>query len=1536
MTVTDQQEQILNALRDARLKLAAHERAREEKVAVIGMAGRFPGADDLEQFWRMLAEGRSGIRSVSDDELRAAGVDPALFQRPDYVRAWAGIAEADAFDADFFGYAPREAEILDPQHRVFLECAWHALEDAGYDSARYGGRVGVYAAAALNTYLINLYSHAQLRASTDTVQAVVGNVLGLMPTRVSYHLNLTGPSCGIQTGCSSSLVAVHTACRSLLAGECEMALAGGVTVGGEISPQGYPRRDGGIASPDGACRAFDADGRGTVFGQGVGIVVLKRLSAALADGDRILAVIRGSAVNNDGAGKVGLIAPSAAGQAAVIGEALKNAGIDAATLDYIEGHGTGTELGDPIEVAALNQVLRPAFAGSGRACRLGSVKTNLGHLDAAAGIAGLIKTVLALQYRSIPPSLNFKQASPNIDFGGGPLRVVTEATPWPETDHPRRAGVSSFGMGGTNAHVIVEEAPDSAPDYALPSRDWQLLPLSARTDSALWALERALRDSLGRPQAPPLADAAKTLQLGRRQLKKRTVLLAQAAADGELHFPEGGQRFEGDAGERGPLVFAFPGQGSQYPGMASRLYRGEPAFRQALDECAASAPAELGLLALMLGDRDDTAAEQRLRQTEYAQPALFAMEYALARLWQAWGVEADLLIGHSVGEYVAACLAGVFTLPDALRLVIRRGALMQQCRPGAMLAVALNETELREAMPAALDLAAVNGPAQCVVAGETADLQAFQAELERRGIACHRLGTSHAFHSRAMEPILAAFGEALSSVPMRAPQIDIVSNLDGRRLSPEQARDPAYWMRHLRRAVRFGDGLSTIFSDSAAVILEVGPGQTLTRLARTQATSGALLLASLADADEHRALAAALAQMWCRGVEVDWPAYGERRPGRRTSLPVYPFERKRYWIERNATLEAARDRNEAPDTAPAGPEDWFYHAGWRADSDEPAAAVSGTWVVFADADCRNRLEPHLAGVEIIWVYAGDGFAADRNHYTIAPDAESDYRRLGEALAASGCRVGQWLYAWPALADANADSELSRLLALLRTAAGRPALVSMLSVGAWRLAAAEKRAPVASALNGILQVAGQEYDGLHTRQIDLETGPAGLPGHDLALLSETLKQEIAETAVSLMLRAGVRWRREYRPLRLPSVEADSSLLRRNGVYLICGDLADGLGMVFAKGLWRHWRARLLLVGDAGLPGRDAWEHWLATHGPLHPVTIMIRTLQGLAQEGADFGYVRADLREPAGLAKALAEAGTRVAEIEGVFHVEAMGDKSACALAAANAFEIERIFSSRVNVFRQLLAEPALNRCRFAMLQSSLSVAVGGQGFALYAAASAMLDALANGQRSDVAWFSAAWDAVDNNTFDGDAGGAAVGSELMAGALTPEQAWRAAERLLAQPRAGTILVTPRPLQPRLRQAFAARQALPLDTNVAATVHGRPALATAYRAPETETERLVAAAMGELLGIGQVGMDDDFFELGGHSLLAIQAVTRLRKEFGVELPMRALLFEARTPAGIAVVIERNRAEQATADEDLARLLAEVENLSAEEVQAQLQQD
>ena len=975
-----------------------------ESIAIIGMDGRFPGANDLEKFWENLKNGVESINRFTDEELSQKGVPAEVIEDPDYVKAGTLLENIELFDAKFFGYNPNEAKMTDPQHRWFLESAWKVFEDAGYNPETYPGPVGVFAGSSTNDY----GSHSPSQGHNTVVedyQKMIGGDKDYLTTRVSYKLNLKGPSFTLQTACSTSLVAVALACQNLLTYQCDMALAGGVSI---TLPQntGYYYQDGMILSPDGHCRAFDKNGKGIVPGRGVGLVLLKRLSEALEDEDHIYAVIKGSAINNDGSLKVGFTAPSVDGQAEVIATAQSFAEIDPTTISYVEAHGTGTPLGDPIEIAALTQVFGPSDKTY---CAIGSVKSNIGHLDAAAGVAGLIKATLALKHQQIPPSLNFETPNPEIQWEGSPFFVNSELVDWKEKDHPRRAGVSSFGIGGTNAHIVLEEAPPRA-ITSESKRPAHLFLLSAKSLRSLDMQTDQLAHYFQKSPAP-LGDIAYTLQNCRKHFETRRFFIGENLSHTLESLSHKTAIKTSDAGAiNRKIVFMFSGQGSQYANMAKGLYDHEPVFKQALDLCAELAKNHLDLdirdLLFVPEDQLEQASEQ-LKQTSITQPALFIVEYSLAQLWFHYGIKPEVMVGHSIGEYVAACLAEVLTLEDAIKLVCLRGRLMQNLPRGSMLAVPLPETELAPQLDENLSIAVLNGPNGCVVSGEDQHITNLHHNLATKDIDSTILKTSHAFHSVMMDPILDEFTEAVQSIPLNTPKIPFYSNVTGELITQEDACNPKYWARHLRHTVRFVDCVTNIAQGEPKVFLEVGPGKALTTFVKQNPSLSKdhWVLATTRhpkdNSHDYNFFLQAMGDLWLSGMDVEWAKMYQDEHRLKVQLPTYCFDGKKYWVGPAAdryltattTAIAAEPSLKLPDT-----NDWFYEPHWTVDSSQPtinAPETQGAWLIFADEmdigkalveKCRDH------GISAILVNRGSSFKSNGG-FEIDPNQEVHYHQL---------------------------------------------------------------------------------------------------------------------------------------------------------------------------------------------------------------------------------------------------------------------------------------------------------------------------------------------------------------------------------------------------------------------------------------------------------------------------------------------------------------------------------------------------------------
>ena len=1538
----------------------------ETDIAVIGMSGRYPKSKNLDEWWEHLRSGTELVSFFSEDELLAIGVPQEVLANDHYVRAGTVLEDAAMFDAKFFNYNPREAEIIDPQDRIFLEAAHEALEHAGYLSENYSGRIGVYAGESMNLYLLNnIYSNRSVVESVGGYQTMTGNDKDFLPTRVSYKLDLRGPSVNVQTACSTSLVAVHMALQSLLNGECDIAVAGGVSMQ-PPQGQGYMYQDEMILSPDGHCRTFDAKAKGTIAGTGVGIVILKRLVQALEDGDTIHAVIRGSAINNDGLRKVGYTAPSIEGQAEVIAEAQAMARISADTITYIEAHGTATPLGDPIEIAALTQAFR-ATTQKKNYCAIGSVKSNLGHTDAAAGVTGLLKTILQLKHGEIVPSLHFESPNPQIDFASSPFYVNTGLQEWNTNGFPRRAGVSSFGIGGTNSHVVVEEAPkvEASED---PGRRWQLLTLSAKTESALEQATDNLSTYLSSHDAN-LADVAYTQHVGRVGYEFRRVLVCRDGKEGsELLTKRESQRVwtgHTSSPER-TIVFMFTGQGSQHVGMGRDLYESELTFRTEIDRCAELLKPHVGCdirEVIFAAPGEEEAATGRLTQTALTQPALFIIEYALAKLWMEWGVRPAAMIGHSIGEYVAACLAEVMTLEDALRVVAMRGKLMQSLPSGSMLAVPLPESEVTPLLGTKLSLATVNAPQLCVVAGESEAIAELEEKFANSEVRCRRLHTSHAFHSAMMNEILAPFTEFMRRIPLHPPRIRYVSNVSGRWITDEEATDPRYWANHLRQTVRFSDGLKELLQDSRRVLLEVGPGQTLTALAKPQLgqtgrNSDTLVFSSMRHALEEKNDVAFMintfGRIWMNGGKVDWVGFHKHEKRRRIPIPTYPFERQRYWIESNRQNVEATNTSAVSTARKENVTDWFYVPSWKRSivPATPPLEDSGTWLIFSDQSGvgKNLVETLIQqNVEAIVVEAGEQFAAlNESNYKIDLSRSDDYKTLVNDLKQKGKSPNKVVHFWLVdSADATANSEqqdrgYNSLIYLTQALASEmmthPIRLGVVMTEVQEVTGEEKIAPAKAMALGACTVIPQEYANISCSRIDIT-----LPNTDAAKnrLTTQLLAEISGQSDDLIVayRGAHRWVQIFEPTPLEDESLGSTRIKHGGVYLITGGLG-GLGLVIAEHLAKNYKAKLVLTARTPLPDRSQWPQLLASASETDTVVKKILKIQEIESLGGEVEVLSADVTDTAKMSAAINAAKSRFARIDGLIHTAGLG-------ASEMIQQLTPQFSESVllpkvkgtEVVFDLLKDDHLD---FVALCSSVASILGGLAMADYSAANVYLDAFAHRQssRNGTQTVAINWDrwqevGMAANPENTSGLSAHQQTELKKGIRTTE-GLDAFERILRS-NLGQVIVSTSNFDAKVSKSVKLKM---IDDNEQKTknsetlsFHPRPVLRSEYAAARNDVDRALIDMWQGLLGIDEVGVHDNFFELGGHSLLATQFISRVRDTFKVELSLRQL-FESGTVAELSEIIVAGESQPGQT-ERIAELLVMVESMSAEDVTRTLQE-
>ncbi|MGF1938039.1 MAG: polyketide synthase [Nostoc sp. ChiQUE02] len=1530
------------------------EQTANPDIAIVGMSGRLPGAKNIDEFWHNLQNKVESISFFSNDDLADSNLDKEVLHDHNYVKAAPILEDIEYFDARFFGYTPREAELIDPQHRLFIECAWEALENAGYDPETYEGLIGVYAGVSTNTYFFNnIYKNVN---SKDISNNYTFNK-DFLTTNVSYKLNLKGPSVGIQTYCSTSLVALHLAGKSLLDEECDIALAGGVTI---IVPQksGYFYEEDGILSPDGHCRAFDAKAQGTVFGSGLGIVVLKRLKDAIADKDFIHAVIKGSAINNDGSLKVSYTAPSVNGQAEVIVEALANAGIDADDISYIETHGTGTAAGDPVEIAALTKAFR-AFTQRNGFCAIGSVKPNIGHLDIAAGIASLIKTVQALKYKKIPPSLNFEVPNPEIDFVNSPFYVNTKLTEWKTNNTPRRAGISSLGFGGTNAHVILEEAPEI--EYLDESRPWQLLLISAKTSTALETATTNLAAYLKQHTDINLANVAYTLKVGRRAFNHRRILVCQSVQDAIsiLETQEQERIFTVCQEHREqPVIFMFSGQGSQYANMSRELYEVEATYRKHVDTCAKILQPHLGLdiRHLLFPEPEEIeAASQKLQQTAFTQPALFVIEYALAQLWMSWGVRPEAMIGHSIGEYVAAAIAGVFSLEDAVSIVAKRGQLMQQLPPGSMLAIPLPEKEVRSLLDAqtlyknSLEIAAINTRTSCVVSGAKEAIATLKNQLSSQGVECRLLHTSHAFHSQMMSPILEEFVQLLKTVQLNPPRIGFISNVTGSWITDAQATNPNYWSQHLRQTVRFSDGISQLLEQFAGVFLEVGPGRTLSTFTTQHLDINAKqrVLTSLGHIKKQESdvsyLLQTLGKLWLFGVDIDWSGFYTHEQRHRLPLPTYPFERQRYWIDAKSPSPSLKNKPATLDNK-QDITDWFYVPSWKrsvlaqSTSYKPESTQE-KWLFFVDAfGVSEKLINALKTKEknIIIVKRGEAFnKLAEDIYTINPCIVQDYNLLFEELISFEEIPQNIAYLWTINSlETKKIGEYLEFSSLLFLAQSLRKLKTNESLQLWVISnniqevnGNEILDPEKATVLGLCKVISQEYPNITCRSIDIaltkhldvEKQQGDYESNIIGKLLSELTSSSSDLVVAY--RGSYRWVQIFEPVHLEPVVEEKIPLRKQGIYLFPGGI-ESIEIVLAEYLVKTLQAKLIFIEDLAFPEKDDFSQWLVTHTQENEVSYKIQQLLALEKLGAKFLVMRADPTNYEQIYQSFSS--NNIGEINGVIYSTGIThEKIFGSIPEIGKLELKNVFDfqcRKINVLEQILQKQKLDFC---IVFSSLSSILGGFGLSLYSAVNHFIDTFTNQQNrnSYLPWYTINWDKLQLNIAeDRKTIQQASGVEL---AITPAESIEVFKRIFSLEKGTQIVVSTVDINTRHNYAFnldySANSQSSNQLN-SSPHYSRPQLSNSYVAPTNELEKQITEIWQEVLGIAEVGIFDNFYELGGDSLIATQLVSRLRAKFPVDLPLRDLLLQAMIPAKQAEMIEQ-------------LLLEKIEELSEEEVEALL---
>jgi acyl transferase domain-containing protein/acyl carrier protein len=1560
------------------------------EIAVIGMAGRFPGARNIHEFWENLKNGIETITFFSDEELEATGIDLQIIKNPGYVKAKGVLEGMEFFDSSFFSFIPPEAEIMDPQLRIFFECAWHALEDAGYNPDSYGGLIGLYAGKT-----DSFYWQAKTLLSGKNILSG-GFKTALLNTHfctlVSYHLNLKGPSLTVHTACSTSLVAIHTACMSLLGGECKMALAGGASVS---LPQksGYLYQEGMIYSPDGHTRSFDEQARGSVFGDGVGVVVLKRLKNALEDRDFIYAVIKGTVVNNDGIRKVGYTAPSVEGQAEALKSAYIMAEIEPESIGCIETHGTATELGDPVEIEALKMVFQSKNCPKD-SIAIGSVKTNVGHLNVTAGITGLIKMVLALKYRLIPPTLHFEAPNHRIDFTDSPFFVNNRLMEWKTNGYPRRVGVSSFGIGGTNAHVILEEAPEGTRGLAplsteQPPRQHHLILLSAKTELALEEMTENLveyfKDSLlnhGNHENPVnpgliLADTAYTLQLGRRTLpyRRMTVCPDVDSAIDALSSPGSSKVKTSHAKEeKRSVVFMFPGLGSEYVDMGSRLYQTEPVYREQMNHCfeILKSIMEYDMKAILYPGETgkvNSKPSPGLHQPEVVQPALFIFEYALARLLMHWGIKPRAMIGYSLGEYTAACLSGVFSLEDALKVIVTRGRLIGKIPGGKMIGVPLPLEQIKPFITAELSIAIDNGPS-CIVSGPDGALEVFQDALKKQRCMCIPLPNTHAIHSPMMKSILEDFKTYLEKISLNNPRIPYVSNVTGDWITPRDAADPRYWTIHLKETVRFADGIQLLMKEPNPVFIEIGPGRDLnTLLVRhkqgdNQSNYRAVNLIKPArnKTPDDSYFLNKLGQLWIYGVNIDWKEFYKGEQRYRIPLPLYPFERQRYWIDidpfkAGETMMASSLTRKKPDRA-----DWFYTQQWLRST--LAARGGGTpaqsrWLLFIDdSSLGNRLVKRLEDENhyVVVVKTGESFnELELDEYAINPGNPGDYDNLFKRLVEAGKIPRNIVHLW-CLAGARQlnpgkeslgcilDMGLYSLLDIAR-AIGNNSIPDEIQLGVITgnmqyVTGEEELYPGKAAVLGPVKIIPLEYSNISCRSIDIID-----PGENSGKIEFIMENLIREFSTGfkdqpvIAYRGAFRWQETFEPVKLDLNQTPprQPRLKEKGVYLVTGGFG-GMGFVLAEHLVKTLKAKLILVDILTPPTGEKLDKWLYSDERKKEIREKKQKMEEWESLGAEIQVHDVDISDYRGMKEVISKAEEQFGKINGVIHTAGLIDYAGVIRRRTREMTGE-LLAAKIKgtlVLDELLGHGQLD---FMVLFSSIGnvlykIKFGQVG---YNAGHEFLDVFSFYKQQQgrytvtIDWndwteVGMAIRAANKRNAGSSLPGNSAGSENIL-SISPAEGIDVFRRIVEN-NINRVVVSHRDIH-RLMEFISnpAREgaqtpALGGTSEKTAALNERPGISTEYEPPTNELEQFIIGIWEQTLGIKKIGITDDWFDLGGDSLIVTQVISRIREVYPLEISLD-IFFENPTIAQLAEMIKE-------------LLYEKVRDLSEEELDALTEQD
>ncbi|MFX0571926.1 SDR family NAD(P)-dependent oxidoreductase [Bacillus pumilus] len=1458
------------------------------EVAVVGMACRFPGAKNIHHFWDNLANERESITFFSKEELLEAGVEKEALDHEQYVRAKGAVDQHDHFDADFFGYSQREAEVMDPQIRMFHEVAWESLEDAGYNPETYQEPIGLFGAASANLYWQAASMLMRTNHSSEQFAAVQLTDKDFMNTKVSYKLNLKGPSVAVDTACSSSLTAIHMAARALITGECKMALAGGVTI---TTPhkKGYMYQEGMIMSPDGHCRAFDEQAEGTVGGEGCGVVVLKSLKQALKDKDHIYGVIKGSAYNNDGGRKVGYTAPSIEGQSEVIKKALNISRVEAESISYIEAHGTGTTLGDPVEIESLKKAFQ---TDKKQFCAIGSVKTNIGHLDSAAGIAGFIKTTLSLYHQTLPPSLHYKKPNPKIDFESSPFYVNTTPVPWMKTGQPLRAGVSSFGVGGTNVHLIMEEAP--AADKPSVERDHELMVISARSKQAVQKSAEQMTSYLKEQKRVTLSEAAFTLQEGRKHFPYRQAFLAGP----DRTFQSAGQPQK--AFQQPAVVWMFSGQGAQYVNMGKDLYEKDPEFKQTLQKCFAIilslSGVEIENVLYPTTEEEFIKAEQLMQQTSYTQIILFSFEYALASKLMGLGIRPHYFIGHSIGEITAACVAGIIHLEDAIRIVLKRGSLMQKMPRGEMAGVSLSAEEIEHDLPEGVELSAVNSSQLSVVSGPPERLQIYLEQAEKRGASVQTLKTSHAFHTSMMAEASEQFKNVLSEITYQQGEVPILSNVTGSWLTNEQASSPDYWASHIRQPVLFSQGLETLLGLGEVVFIEVGPGHTLTQFVRrhddydvNKAAAVSLVRHPKEQAADDEYMKKAIGKLWSFGVEPNWSAVRKEKTPYRVSLPTYPFEHQIFPSPQFKAdqLMSNLAPSEMGETLSADFQDWFYIPVW-----ERSAPVlkehhhQGKRILVFEKNGHIAAYLKERHAEVVSVCQSD-HTIKENDQVMKADAHmlSHLEWVMAELQQSGFIPEEIIWMHDELTEDTGDQpnylsvlDLVRLISQHHNTTIRLHLVTN---QAHDVIGMEKVNPIQATCTGLALTIPQEYQHIACQHIDLcQETKADWP----LFLSYEVAMHDQDAVVAY--RGNSRWGRKASSTPLSKEESSTQPIRTHGVYLLTGGMG-GIGFTLAQHLAETYQAKLVFLSRSQIRERSAWHELRDADGKEAETVKKLMTLEEL---GADVQTVHGDVSDKDAVQKAVELAHTSFGDLHGVIH--AAGEADGKIIQARTADDEIRMCQAKINgtyVLDEALKDETLD---FFLLCSSLVSFLGAAGQVAYAASNAFMDSFAHEKRQEgKPVISLNWDRWEKVGMAHDSALAAKVNDMMTleeqAGISPDEGIKAFQEVLRldYPQ---ILVSVRDMGERIKHRLTLMQQ-----------EEEPS----QQISQVIDDRLEGSLSDVLSSFfpHEPDVNENFFEMGATSLDLLQMSGHIKSIYGIEVPV-VMMYSHPTIASLAAELKK----------------------------------